>query len=45
VNIATEHPEFKSWQWVAPETLPEIIVAFKKPLYEQVLAAFASQLK
>jgi putative (di)nucleoside polyphosphate hydrolase len=45
VNIATDHPEFKSWQWVAPATLPKIIVPFKKPLYEEVLAAFALYLR
>jgi putative (di)nucleoside polyphosphate hydrolase len=44
IDIATTHPEFKTWQWVRPETLPEIIVAFKKPLYEEVLAAFSSYL-
>lgn len=44
INIATEHPEFRDWTWVAPETLPEVIVAFKKSLYEQVLAAFAPHL-
>uniref|UniRef100_UPI0035C9DAF9 RNA pyrophosphohydrolase n=1 Tax=uncultured Sphingomonas sp. TaxID=158754 RepID=UPI0035C9DAF9 len=45
IDIATAHPEFKSWQWVRPETLPQIIVPFKKALYEQVLAAFASHLR
>ena len=45
VNIATAHPEFEAWRWVQPETLPDIIVPFKKALYEQVLAAFASHLR
>ena len=44
IDIATEHPEFKSWQWISPETLPDVIVPFKKTLYEDVLAAFAPHL-
>ena len=45
IDIATAHPEFKSWQWIRPETLPEVIVPFKKTLYEEVLAAFAPHLR
>lgn len=45
IDIATEHPEFKAWQWVRAETLPEVIVPFKKTLYEEVLAAFAPHLR
>ena len=26
INLATEHPEFDAWQWVAPGRLPELIV-------------------
>ena len=44
VNIATEHQEFKAWDWIAPETLPDVIVPFKQQLYRDVLAAFASHL-
>ncbi len=40
VNLETEHPEFRNWQWMDPWRLPELIVAFKKPLYEAVLAEF-----
>lgn len=40
VNLDTEHPEFRSFQWVDPWRLPELIVAFKKPLYEAVLEEF-----
>jgi putative (di)nucleoside polyphosphate hydrolase len=35
---ATEHPEFDAWEWVAPERLLELIVPFKRRLYEAVLA-------
>lgn len=40
VNLETEHPEFRNFQWVDPWRLPELIVAFKKSLYEAVLEEF-----
>ena len=40
VNLDTEHPEFRKWQWVDPWRLPALVVAFKKPLYETVLNEF-----
>ncbi|WP_156678945.1 RNA pyrophosphohydrolase [Sphingomonas profundi] len=44
VNLETEHPEFRAWKWVAPAELPNLIVPFKKTLYEAVLAEFAEHL-
>jgi putative (di)nucleoside polyphosphate hydrolase len=44
VNLATEHPEFSAYQWVDPWRLPELIVAFKKQLYTDVLAEFHEHL-
>ncbi len=38
-------PEFDAWRWVAAPDLLASIVAFKRPVYEQVLAAFAEDLK
>ena len=43
VNIATSHPEFDAWKWVAPEELPDLIVPFKRDLYRQLLAHFREQ--
>jgi putative (di)nucleoside polyphosphate hydrolase len=40
INIQTSHPEFGAWKWAAPETLPELIVPFKKKLYRDVLQEF-----
>ena len=37
INIATEHPEFSSWKWIAPENLPDLIVSFKRQLYLDLL--------
>jgi putative (di)nucleoside polyphosphate hydrolase len=45
IDIATDHPEFRVWQWIDPAELPHVIVPFKKALYEQVLAAFAGHLR
>ena len=44
VNIATDHPEFRAWKWVAPEQLPDLIVPFKRELYRQLLREFADYL-
>jgi putative (di)nucleoside polyphosphate hydrolase len=40
INLATEHPEFDAWKWIAPERLPGLIVPFKRQLYLDVLAEF-----
>ena len=44
VDIETEHPEFRAWKWADPETLPALIVPFKRKLYEDVLDAFRAWL-
>ena len=41
INIATEEPEFRDWRWVDRQDLADLIVPFKRPLYEAVLAAFS----
>ena len=33
-------PEFEAWRWAPLETLPDLIVPFKRPVYEAVVAAF-----
>jgi putative (di)nucleoside polyphosphate hydrolase len=40
ININTFHPEFKAWKWENPKELPNIIVPFKKELYQKVLDYF-----
>ncbi len=32
--------EFDAWRWVALEELPELVVAFKRPVYEAVVEEF-----
>jgi len=37
INIHTYHPEFQEWKWVDKEDLLDLIVPFKKELYERIL--------
>ena len=45
INIDTppsgQHQEFDAWDWKPMAQLPSLIVPFKRPAYEQVVAAFA----
>lgn len=41
INLeAHSPPEFCEWQWVSPDQVPELIVPFKRHVYEQVIDAF-----
>ena len=40
VNIATANPEFRDWKWVEPSELPDLIVPFKRDLYQRLLEEF-----
>ena len=44
VNLETHHPEFRAWKWVEPGQLPDLIVPFKRDLYNRLLADFADHL-
>ena len=44
INIQTEHPEFSEWKWTEANQLPDLIVPFKKQLYEQLVREFHSYL-
>ena len=44
VNIQTDHPEFRDWKWVEPNSLPDLIVPFKRDLYRRLLEDFAEHL-
>ena len=37
INVNTKHPEFIEWKWIDMELLPDLIVHFKKHVYEEVL--------
>lgn len=40
INIATAHPEFSEWKWVEMHTLPDLIVPFKRALYQALVGEF-----
>ena len=40
IDLETEVPEFSEWKWIAPETLPDVIVPFKRGLYAELLVEF-----
>lgn len=44
VDIATTHPEFSRWKWVAADEMIEAIVPFKRAVYEKVVDAFRAYL-
>jgi len=45
INLAgefePERPEFIAWKWAPLETTPDMIVDFKRPVYERVVRAFS----
>ena len=41
---AHEHPEFCEWRWVDPELLPELIVPFKREVYQTIVAGFRDKI-
>ena len=45
INIETAHPEFRAWKWIDPEQLPDVIVQFKRDLYQRLLEHFAEHLR
>ena len=44
IDITTEHQEFRAWRWAQPDELVDLIVPFKRELYENVLKEFSAHL-
>lgn len=40
INIATPKPEFSDWTWVEARRVPDLIVPFKRELYQKIIAEF-----
>jgi putative (di)nucleoside polyphosphate hydrolase len=40
INLATAHPEFNEWRWSEMQALPDLIVPFKRTLYQQLVDEF-----
>jgi putative (di)nucleoside polyphosphate hydrolase len=45
IDIATEHPEFSAWAWMAPDELIARIVPFKQAAYREIFGAFRDRLR
>lgn len=41
IDLDAHHREFNDWRWVTPAELPDLIVPFKRPIYDRLLAEFA----
>jgi putative (di)nucleoside polyphosphate hydrolase len=44
IDIATTHPEFAKWTWIAAEEMVQSIVPFKRAVYRQVVDQFKQYL-
>ena len=42
---AHDPPEFCEWKWVEPELLPDLIVPFKREVYQTIVDCFRHQLR
>ena len=42
IDLASSHGEFAEWRWADIETLPAMVIGFKRPIYEAVVREFRS---
>lgn len=42
INLDTKHPEFSEWKWASKEDVVQLVIPFKRRVYEQVLSEFAA---
>ncbi|MGH6889376.1 MAG: RNA pyrophosphohydrolase [Rhizomicrobium sp.] len=40
INIRTAEPEFGEWKWLPVDSLPRLVVSFKRDTYAKVIDAF-----
>jgi putative (di)nucleoside polyphosphate hydrolase len=45
IDLNAHEPEFARWRWASPDEVLALIVPFKRPVYEAVLAEFANLLR
>jgi len=43
INLETEHPEFKDYQYVDVDSVLDMVAKFKRPVYEQVIKHFKKE--
>ncbi len=44
INLQTAHPEFNQWQWAEMHNLPNLIVPFKRDMYQAIVDEFSGYL-
>ena len=44
INLKTKHQEYIEWQWLNIEKLPDVIVHFKKSVYEKMVPEIKSSI-
>ncbi len=42
IDIAGEEPEFSAWRWADLAEIPDLIVPFKRALYQELVAEFSA---
>src|SRR5262249_39553760 len=42
IDIEGEHPEFSAWKWVDFRLVPDLIVPFKRSLYQELVLEFGA---
>lgn len=42
IDLTRHKPEFSEWRWIPLDELPDLIVPFKRPIYERVILEFSS---
>lgn len=40
IRLDTHTPEFDAWRWVALDDLPDLVIPFKRPVYQALVAEF-----
>jgi putative (di)nucleoside polyphosphate hydrolase len=45
IDLHAHEPEFSDWKWFDLDEIPNLIVPFKKPTYEAVIAGFRPLLR
>ena len=40
IRLDRHEPEFDAWRWVAIDTLPALVIPFKRPVYQALVAEF-----
>lgn len=41
INLATDHPEFSDWKWCDPSEILEMVIPFKRQVYQDALREFS----